>query len=382
MLPDYSGGSLVNLMQSISVGLSGIADETLGVLGLLDPAEVRAARGVLLVMIDGLGYHTYRRHGSWLTAHLRGSITSVFPSATSSAITTVHTGRSPAGHAVVGWNMHLPEAGGVTTLLPFRPRDSKVGLSGRGFSVQSFVGAPPMTRTWAFDSVHVLPKQLASSAYSTAMAGTARRIPAGTLGQWTQRTIDAVRGDPAPRYVYAYWAELDSRSHRSGTNSAAARRHLREIERAVGRMITALAGTGTLIVVTADHGFIDVGELHRVEDHPELCRALSLPLSGEGRVAYCHVKPGFGETFAAYVRENLGHAFELHPAARLVEAGWFGPEAPDPRLSDRVGDWVLVGRDRHVIKDTLPGEPPWKNIGVHGGVSEDEMLVPLFVVRC
>src|SRR5678816_121490 len=95
MLPDYAGGSLVNLMQSIRSGF-GLADDGVPALRLLAPGEIAAAKNVLLILIDGLGHGYYGRHGSLLTRHLRGSMTSVFPSATASAVTTIHTGRAPS----------------------------------------------------------------------------------------------------------------------------------------------------------------------------------------------------------------------------------------------------------------------------------------------
>lgn len=383
MLPDYAGGSLVNLMQSIRAGF-GIADDGVPALRILPPDEIAAAKNVLFILIDGLGYGYYGRHGTLLTGHLRGSMTSVFPSATASAVTTIHTGRPPSRHAIVGWNMYLDELGGVTTFLPFRARGAKTGLGGAGVPLASLVGAAPLADSLPLGVVHVIPKQLVTSAYSIAMAGRGERIGGGTLGQWTKRTIEVVKTATDRRYVYAYWPELDALSHAHGTESAAARRHLLELERAVERISSALKGTDTLMIVTADHGFIDVdpAAVHRLEDHPQLAECLSQPLCGESRTAYCHVRPERADAFVTYVRERLGYAFELYPSAELVEGGWFGPGLADPRLSGRVGDWVMVGRDRHLIRDIVPGEPPWKHLGVHGGVSEDEMLVPLFVMQC
>ncbi len=38
-------------------------------------------------------------------------------------------------------------------------------------------------------------------------------------------------------------------------------------------------------------------------------------------------------------------------------------------------------KDRFLIKDWLPGEPRYVHIGVHGGMSAQEMYVPLIVAE-
>ena len=72
----------------------------------------------------------------------------------------------------------------------------------------------------------------------------------------------------------------------------------------------------------------------------------------------------------------------MYPATALIEDGWFGLGEPSPRLRERVGDYVLLMKGRWVIKDRLPGEPAFRQIGVHGGVSEAELHVPLIVAHC
>jgi hypothetical protein len=93
------------------------------------------------------------------------------------------------------------------------------------------------------------------------------------------------------------------------------------------------------------------------------------------------VRPGEGATFERYVESRLRHCASLSASADLLAEGWFGPGAPHPRLAERIGDYILVMKDGYAIRDVLPGERRHAQIGVHGGTSEDEMLVPLVVAR-
>src|SRR5512135_1734595 len=108
VLPDYAGGSILNLMRSVA--------EACGATGLpyeparqLDPAELADAANIVLLVIDGLGLDYLLRNGKdgALRGHLRGSLTSVFPSTTASAITTFLTGLAPQQHGLTGWHMYF-----------------------------------------------------------------------------------------------------------------------------------------------------------------------------------------------------------------------------------------------------------------------------------
>src|SRR4051812_17482245 len=103
VLPDYDGGSLVNLMASIVDGCGGAARHP--PLGALPPAELSSARNVVLLIVDGLGDFYLRRRGagSALAAGRRSPMTSVFPPTTASAITTSYTGATPLEHGLTGW---------------------------------------------------------------------------------------------------------------------------------------------------------------------------------------------------------------------------------------------------------------------------------------
>ena len=122
ILPDYRGGSIVNLMASISRGLGaprvGIPEAR-----LLPAHQIGRARHVVLLMLDGLGYEylvSYR--DALLRRYLLGELTSVFPSATAIAVTTFATGMTPRQHGVTGWHMYMEELDRVCTVLPFRDR--------------------------------------------------------------------------------------------------------------------------------------------------------------------------------------------------------------------------------------------------------------------
>ena len=115
---------------------------------------------LIFVLADGLGLSTLERlpAGSFLRRHLAAEITTVFPSTTSSALTTLATGEWPARHAVTGWWTHLPEIDGPVTVLHFTRRSDGVPLEQIGVSPERVFPAPAMAAGQGRDVLALVPR--------------------------------------------------------------------------------------------------------------------------------------------------------------------------------------------------------------------------------
>jgi hypothetical protein len=384
MRPDYAGGSIVNLMASIEVALSGRS--AYPPLRDLVPAEIAAARNVCLLVIDGLGSRCLAQldDQSALRTRLRASITSVFPSTTATAITTFMTGLAPQQHGLTGWHMYFRELGAVLAVLPFRPRHGgpPIGASG-GVTPARLLGNPPLADRLDAQAFVVSPSAIVDSDFNAAHAGRAQRVGHAGVDEMFAALRDILRGATGRRYVYAYYSEIDSLAHAHGIASAQVRSEVARIDAGFGRFLAEIAGTDTLVIAVADHGFVDTRPetVVDLDEHPALAQTLLVPLCGEPRVAYCYVKPGAEQAFERYVESRLAHCASLVRSADLVAQGWYGPGAAHARLAERTGDYTLVMKDGYAVRDHVPGERRHLQIGVHGGATADEMLVPLVVAR-
>ncbi|MDX1514296.1 MAG: alkaline phosphatase family protein [Gammaproteobacteria bacterium] len=380
-LPDYQGGSIVNLMQSIVAGLGDRATGDHPPHPEVPPELVRESRHVVLVVIDGLGFDYLMRvrPDGAIASLLRGSLTSVFPSTTTSAVTTFLTADAPRQHALTGWYMWLREAGVVAAPLPFRIRAGGGNLRDLGVLENSVFDRTPVFDQVRRNSFMVQPAHLSSSVYTRANQGRAVLKPYRTLSGFFAR-VRRLTASKTPSYIYAYWPELDTLGHRHGMESVAAADHLAEIDGQVARLLAKIRGRGATLLVTADHGFVDTrpDTWVNLEDHPELKDMLAVPLCGEPRAAYCYVHHGAAEDFVAYVRERLSTQCELLSADELLEGNYFGLGATHARLKDRIGHYCLIMRGNYAIRDRLATERRVKvMVGVHGGTTASEMKVPL-----
>jgi Uncharacterized proteins of the AP superfamily len=194
----------------------------------------------------------------------------------------------------------------------------------------------------------------------------------------------AIRASAEPTYLYAYYPDLDSLSHIHGVGSPQVAAQFAALDEAFGAFLAAIAGSDTVVLACADHGFIDSPPERQIDlaQHPDLAAMLARPLCGERRVAYCYVRPEQAPRFEAYVRDVFAGRMDLFTGREMIEQGWYGPGAADPRLASRIGDYVLVMRENWTLLDWVEGEKRYRQLGVHAGISADEMHVPLVIARC
>ncbi len=135
------------------------------------------------------------------------------------------------------------------------------------------------------------------------------------------------------------------------------------------------------MILTADHGQITTDKENldfNLGQHPGFVDMLHMTPSGENRLAYLHIRPGKKEEVKDYIQSTWPDQFVLIDPEAAVKAGLFGPGEPHPGIYDRLGDLIAAAR----------GDAYWwwaskENplIGRHGGLSEEEMLVPFLAAR-
>jgi hypothetical protein len=374
--PDYARSGFVNLVASLVEAAGGAPRHPS--LASLPVAELRSAQNIVFLIVDGLGDNYLQKSGAGgrIAARRRGAISAVFPSTTASAITTSFTGATPLEHGLTGWFTYFSETGCVGAPLPFQRRGERTALCVKPGRL--FVEGP-LFDGLATRSIVVSWRKIIDSAYNVHHCGRAERLAYDDLPGFLEQTARAVKSGPERKFVYAYWPEFDALSHQHGVGSAEVRAHFKALDDMFGDLLARLAGTDTLVVLTADHGFIDCPPEESLELPSELSAMLRFPLCGERRVAFCHVQDQ--KAFIGKAKSILGGRADVRPSRELLDEGWFGAGRAHPRFAERIGDVAIVMNGRGTVKDWVPGEPRHLHIGNHGGISEDEMNIPLVVAK-
>jgi hypothetical protein len=378
-LPDYHGGGLVNLMSSLVTALGG--HSLYAPLATLPPAALSATRHLVLWVVDGLGHDYLLGRDGALRSHLHGPLSSVFPSTTASAIPTFLTGLAPQQHGLTGWHMYFREIGAIAAPLPFRVRAGRHTLREAGVTPATLFGLTPLYDLLPLPCHVVSPQYIVHSDFNVALSGRATRHGYETLDEMFTVIAGLLRSDAPRSYIHAYWPQFDGLAHAYGIRSPQVAEAFAALDAGFARLVNVARDSGSRIIVTADHGFIDTSAEQTIDldDHPDLRETLLLPLCGEPRMAYAYVRAGRETQFEAYVRGQLADRVQLFKSADILQQGWLGPGEAHPALRDRLGDYVLVPRGHAILRDWLKGEERHTHIGVHGGLTAAEMTVPLVI---
>jgi len=371
----------VNLMSSIKKAFGGES--------LYQPlrgfdVESISDKNIILLVVDGMGYEYVKKYGkdSFLYNNLKGEMTSVLPATTASAMTSFTTGVAPQQHGLTGWFMYLKEIGAVSVILPFATRVGGLSLE-KKVRYEDIYSQKSFFEGLKGESFALKDKNYSDSVYSLLASKGAKRLAFSNLNDFFRQIENTMKKSKKRKFMLAYWAKFDSICHHKGTDSKEALKHFIQLDKKIARLAKSIKDTNTTIIVTADHGLIDTKEENKIiklENHPELYETLSMPLSGEPRVVYCYVKPQKTKEFETYIKTKLKNACEMYKSEELIQKNYFGLYEPNEKIKDRVGDYTLIMKDNFIMKDVVFGEEKNNLIGNHGGVSREEMIVPLIVI--
>jgi hypothetical protein len=172
-------------------------------------------------------------------------------------------------------------------------------------------------------------------------------------------------------FVYAYYEGIDKVAHAQGLGEYYDD-EVAAVDRLVGDVLGVLPA-GVVLVVTADHGQVDVGASIEVLGE-DLMKDVTL-LSGEGRFRWLHVRPGATGDVAAAAGEAFGDVAWVRTREQIIDEGWLGG-VPSAAVASRLGDVALVPWVPTAFMD--PADTGELRLRArHGSLTVDEMLVPL-----
>ena len=366
LLPDYAGGCIANLVPRLVTGTATSVDGSDWM-----PAMAEHARQIVLLVVDGLGWGQLRARSALAPTLSSGAgidraITSIAPTTTAAALTSIATGCPPADHGILGYR--LAEGDQILNVLRWTLGNGPGADARRSVPVRQFQPIAPFPGSAA--SVPVVSKvDFGGTGFTAAHLGDSPlhdyRVPSSVAIEVSAR-LDA--GAP---FVYAYYDGIDKVAHAYGFGS-----HYDAELVAVDRMVADIAAVlppGAILLVTADHGQIEVG--NRVELLGREAMGMTKFFSGEGRFRWVHARPGTHADLAALLTESYGDTTWVRTREQIIDDGWFGGPLAD-RFARRLGDIALVPFEPIAFVD--PADIGENRLACrHGSLTTDEMLVPL-----
>lgn len=344
--------------------------------------ELKNYENIIILLIDGMGYEFIKKYGkgTFFQKHLQDRLTSIFPSTTAAAITAYSTGLATKQHALTGWFVYFREVATAAVGLPFTARAATTELPIPANLLLNFYNLyDNINRT----SYYIAPTSIKDTSVSKILTGTAKRFGYNTLKGFRSQILKALKQENFRKYIYAYWPVFDKKCHLHGVKSAKTQQHFYELDLFVQNLARKLQNTNSLLIITSDHGMLDIKPQNTfyMKDHPKLAETLIMPLSGEPRIPYCYVKATRHDDFLEYMNKNLSQFFQVRKSSELVKENFFGIGYKNEKLEDRIGDYTLLPKGDYVFRDGVLNEKIHDFIGYHAGTSAKEMYIPLIMKK-
>lgn len=386
--PRYGQAAVADVLESAATLLRPVQEarglgleDRLGLPELLEAAgrPVGPFRNVCVVLVDGLGAELVRSHQAYAPA-LRAAaslavLDAAFPSTTAVSLAALGTGLPAGQTGMVGYDVVDPSRRTVVNQ-----------LSGWDPAVDPQQWQPQATVFQRLqdqvDVVTVSKPAYADSPLTRAALRGGRFLPTGSTVARISKAAE-VLGTREPTLMYLYWPELDQTGHRHGVGSRRWEEALEDLESGL-RRLKSRVGEETLLLLTADHGMVDVAEENRIDYRaiPELVQGVELT-AGEPRMVQLHLQDPEDQA----VRDRLVRAWSEHFGEKIwiidrdqaLAAGYFG--AVREGVRERIGDLLVAARGPLALYD-LERVPrrALEMVGQHGSWTRAEREVPLLAL--
>ena len=398
VFPYYDGLSIQNIPRSIAQLLGAdrlVSDPLDNMIWNGIPPQVER---VLLFISDGLGYNWLQqlvadddriRDAVAFLSDERGPLplTSCAPSTTTAALPTFWTGTPPATHGMLGSQAFLRELSMLIKLLHFVPVGGKHDrgvVFDWGFDPATFLPVPTISEILAEVAIpthllthHNLLETGLSRIMHRGVAHTA--VHGGGADFWIllEELLQSTVGQRC--YLHAYLDNVDTLSHLHGSRThylqSEIRTQLAHLQRIVSN--PAVHDGKTLILFAADHGHHDVQhnlQLHLDDKARSIYEAMRMSAGGTGRLNYLYLREGHKHQVINNIDTHFANCLTWIDGLQALESGLFGNQPAHPEAEFRIGDIVIVVRQGWSTNDQSRKNTPRSR---HGGLMQDEMLVPL-----
>ena len=370
------GFTIANITASILVGaecstfLPPLSDK------VLELEVFNKNKKIVLVIIDSLRYDYALKYSSKIPRVEMKPIVSTAPSTTVTALTSISYASSPSLHAMLGYKMLLKECGGVVRILDFTSAavSQKESLKDSLVDLSKLVDEKTVFEKLSeknYKTFFLVRKGLCETSFTKLLSKGAICQEYFTLPHMFVKIAKHLR-EHEEVFIYAYYGALDAISHENGPFSEEYRKEVENIFYWIKVFTEELAPkNGYTLLIIADHGQIPIREQHIVDIRTlDLYKELKVPPFGESRFTYFIAEKEF-------LFKGLESIAEVHTVKELVEKKVFGEKFSE-KFWERAGTYVALAlEDYCLVHPFTKKDLEFKPKGHHGGLSKEEMIVPL-----
>lgn len=356
---------------------------------------------IVLLLLDGLSYYYWKNALSSLeffnALHRKGRVyplTTVFPSTTPAALTTLSTGLTPAQHGLLMWFIYLQELDKAIDLYPYS-KDATFGrLSNEGLSSRVLFDGSTIfqkLRNRGIKSFSFIHEGGVDSVYSKKACNGSKRMPYINSSDLSVQLRKKVENVPGSALFNVHWGFTDVISHTFGPTSEELLVEYLSFQyifmKEFIKKLPEKRAQRTLLLVTSDHGHVPRPRaMKALRQFPSLSDYLrtdadGVPLvTGNPRCTFLHIQEGKLSQAQNLLSRKL-KGVKILKKSEVLEGRLLG-ESLKEKVLPRLGDLVLLPPEnvwtwyQHSKKSKID------YIGGHGGLSRKEMIIPFGIASC
>ncbi|NMC63871.1 MAG: alkaline phosphatase family protein [SAR324 cluster bacterium] len=327
---------------------------------------------------------------------------SQFPSTTAAHVTTLYTGEEVGQHGVYEWTYYEKRVDEVICALMFSYGDDAVAESNRPETLKEAGILPEKVlpegrflerlEKKGILTAYYCPEDFVNSSYNKRVCEHATPIAYKKLKDGLDNLAELNEQIKDMSFISFYYPGIDSVSHEFGPSSAENRKEIDAFLNALEGFLVKIRrmSDDTLILITADHGQIDVDPKETIyidKRLPELSTwlvrnkqgKLLVPCGGE-RDLFLHVKPEYLDQASEILKSKLGEEALVIKTSDLIEEGFFGKQDCSDIFLRNVGNILVLPNEMKCVGWHENGRYGCHHRGVHGGLHEQEMEIPFIAL--
>ena len=374
--PDYNN-SILNTITSILKYYN--VESKHNSLKELDKILEKDYKNIVFFMLDGMGdiiLGNTSKDGFFEKNKIK-TVTSVYPSTTTAALTTYYSGKPPYESGWVAWSQYFKEYGRAVDMLSQKESYERISLPK---TIKKNVFKDIVSYKSIFEKIEE------ASSDVTAIEITPNyseiRAKKSLRADNIDEAIDAVNlviNGENRKFIFVYVDAPDSFLHKYGCTSNEVKEYILNAEKKIEVLSNNLEDT--LIIVTADHGHKDIKNVYSTISNEELFDMYLMPPALESRVVAYYIKEDRKAEFKNKFNNLYKDEFLLLSRDEVLNMNLLGFGEKHKRLDEFIGDFLAVSISDSIIRlETYlaDGKPVKKS--THCGLTEDEMLVPVICI--
>lgn len=323
-------------------------------------------KNILMIVYDGLGLEIIKKNlpnNTFFSKNIKHTITSVFPSTTASATTSLLSGLNPCEHGWVGYDIYFKEINKNVSIFSNKIKDTDIEA------------APHNVANTYLSYENVIDRINNTAEYKAYSLFPFGKESYKNLEDMHEKIQQLCKLD-GKKYIYAYYNEPDHTMHRNGTTGEITKPLIERLNNTTEKLIDNI--DDTLVVILADHGHIDTKVVNLEIEYPDFVKLIDGNTSIEGRACAFWVKEENRKNFEMQFNQLFSKDFILLNKEEVLNKKIFGDGYQNKNFEASIGDYLAIGIgnkyfELHYYPDDM--------ITHHAGITKDEMIIPLIIVE-